>query len=164
MGTRISRSCSNCVLVVGLKRGNDEMLTVLVGSAGSTTTAAPAVVPLRAMLVFRSSNASSTSRMPTSIFWRCRRSCRSSGVSSSLVSSSSAARRRARSAWCSSIRFVLDFLLAAAAASSFALASAAFLAFSRSASESSAASQDSRTYRGLGRLVSNGFIIEPRVI
>lgn len=70
---------------------------------------------------------------------------KSSSSSSDDSSSSSAALRRLLASRCSSIRCALLFLFAASSASAFAFAAAAFLAFSRSASESSAASQDSRT-------------------
>jgi hypothetical protein len=45
------------------------------------------------------------------------------------------------------MRWSFDFLAALAASSALTLASSAFLAFSRSTSLSSAASQESRTYK-----------------
>lgn len=124
--------------------GRIDRSTVLEGSLASITTAVPAVVPLRELEVPISWNRSWAWRRSASFsVWR-RRSRFWLSVSSSLESSSSAC-WRARSALCSSMRWVLLFLLASAAASALALASAAFLAFSRSASESSA-SHDSRTW------------------
>jgi hypothetical protein len=73
-------------------------------------------------------------------------------VVSSSLSDSSSPFSRWRCCRSSSIRWALVFLLAAAAALALASASSAFLAFSRSTSESSAASHESRTYRS--RLVS----------
>lgn len=68
--------------------------------------------------------------------------------SSSSESSLSPACRAFFSAIRVAMRSALDFLLALASASALALASSAFFAFSRSTSESSAASQESRTCLG----------------
>lgn len=91
----------------------------------------------------------SSACLRSSSFWACaRRALFSASVSSSSSSSSvssPASFRRWRSAIFSCRRLALDFLFALASASALALASSAFLAFSRSTSESSAASQESST-------------------
>jgi hypothetical protein len=142
----VVRSVSNCVLVLGLKSGRAARLTVLLGSAESMTTAVPAVVPLRALLIPMPAKRSSACFRSASCSVARRRSRFWASVSSSSLDSASSCARRALAASFSAMRCVLDFLFAAASASALAFASSAFLAFSRSTSESSAASHESRTY------------------
>lgn len=143
-GMRVSRIFSNCSFVLGSKRGRIVRSTVAVGSFESTTTAFAAVVTLRSLLMPILPNKSSACFRSDSCSVRRRRSLRVAS-SSSLLSSLSSASLLAFSACLSAIRWALDFLFAAASASALACRSAATLAFSRSTSESSAASHDSRT-------------------
>lgn len=143
-GTSVSRSLVNWSLVLGLKMCSEERSIAFVGSDSSVSVTA---LPVRDLLMLRSPNSSSAcAREPSSSCWRSRMR-RSSSVSSSSLSSPFRRRRRLASR-CSSIRCALVFLFALASASALALASAAFLVFSRSTSESSAASHDSRTCHG----------------
>lgn len=117
---------------------------VSLGFLESTTTALAAVVALRLLLIPIPPNRSSACfrSASCSVFLSRSRFSASSSLLSSLPSSSCL---RFFSSSFSFMRWAFDFLLAAASASALAFFSAATFAFSRSTSESSAASHDSRT-------------------
>jgi len=144
-GTKVSRIFSNWILVFGSKRGSVVRSTVAVGSFELIETALAAVVALRLLLIPMLPKRSSACFRSDSCSVRRSRS-RLVAASSSLLSSLlSSASLRAFSACRSAMRWALVFLFAFSSASCLAFLSAATLAFSRSTSESSAASQLSRT-------------------
>lgn len=137
---------ANWSFVLGAKRGMAERSTACVGSDESEITTAFAFARF-GLTPIPSNRSVACAKSASCSVARRRARLVASSSSSSSESRASASRRAFRRAWrCSSMRSALDFLFAAASALALASASAAFLAFSRSTSESSAASQESRIY------------------